>query len=274
MQQPPLIRYNLKERGRKYRGRERNFNIKAMVESINGPATQERVQTRAMLGYFGHWPRVRFGMDPMEGGIADGKAHALEPALVTVSIKAYEDGTIEHQTNFLDTDTGKLASRMFANRVGGFSSAIDSRNNELYGFDYVNEPNYSTNRGYDLVLDSVTSGAMTLEDVIAEEHAEQMQAMNRLFDMMQASVDLALDSASRFERENAELMSMLEKREEQVRHAVLANSSGANMAQQLLADRQNFLDSALPVVKSPKGERSRQQDAEYSRLLGRMVRHV
>ena len=268
MQQPPLIKYNLKERGRQYRGVERNFDIPVIVDSINGPATQERVKTRGMLGYFGHWPRVRFGMDPAEGGIADGKAHAVEPAVVTTHLRAFDDGTVEHQTEFLDTATGQLAARMYANRVGGFSSAIDPRKPELFGFDWVNDPNYSTNRGYDLVLDSVNSGEMTLDDVLTAEHAEQVEAMNRLFEMMEANVRLALDSASRFEHENRELLDLLEKREE----AVKALTSEGPAKQQHERDRRFFLDSALPSFQNP--EAKKQDDIEYLRLKRRMFSHV
>ena len=42
----PTIRYNLKERGRKHMGQERNFNVRAICDAINGPACQERVSTR------------------------------------------------------------------------------------------------------------------------------------------------------------------------------------------------------------------------------------
>ena len=125
--QPPLIRYNLKDRGRQFRGVERNFDIPAIVAAINSPACQERVKTRGMLGYLGHWVRIRFGLEPPEGGIAQGKAQAVEPAIVTTYLKAYPNGDIEHQTEFLDTDPGRIASRMYDSKVGGFSSAIDEK---------------------------------------------------------------------------------------------------------------------------------------------------
>jgi len=35
---------------------------------------------------------VKFGMNPAEGGIADGKAQAVEPALVTTHLVAHSDG--------------------------------------------------------------------------------------------------------------------------------------------------------------------------------------
>ncbi|MCO7216867.1 hypothetical protein [Halomonas sp. OfavH-34-E] len=276
MQQPPLIKYNLKERGRQHRGVERHFDIPAIVASINSPATQERVKTRGMLGYFGHWPRVRFGMEPPEGGIADGQAQAVEPAVVTTHLKAYDDGTVEHQTEFLDTATGQMASRMYANRVGGFSTAIDPRKPELYGFDWVNDPNYSTNRGYDLVLDSVTSGEMTFDDVVSAEHAEQMAAMNRLFEMMEANLRLAMDSAARFEQENGDLLDLLSKQDEASKQAgaelVTDSAAAADAARQVDRDRRYFLDSALPSFQNP--EAKEENDRDYLRLKRRMFHHV
>ena len=156
-----IITYNLKDRGRQYRGKERNFNIRSIVSAINGPACQERVKNRDMLGYYGHWPRIKFGMVPQEGGMDSGRPSLVEPALVTTFLKAHDDGTIEHQAEFLDTDSGQVAAKLYAGRVGGFSSAIDQHRPEFFGFDYVLEPNYSTNRGY--TLDDVRD--MTLDDI-------------------------------------------------------------------------------------------------------------
>src|SRR5258708_18352055 len=161
-----IIRYNLTERGRTYRGKERSFDIPRIVAAINSGACQEKVKHRDMLGYYGHWPRVKFGMNPAEGGVVDGKAVRVEPAIVTTYLKALDDGTVEHQEEFLDNDAGKLAYNLYKSKAGGFSSAIDEFRRsgpEFYGFDYVLEPNYSTNRGYDIALDS----ALTLDAVEA-----------------------------------------------------------------------------------------------------------
>lgn len=268
----PVITYNLKERGRQYRGVERSFNIPAIVQAVNSPACQERVKTRGMLGYYGHWPRLRFGMEPAEGGIAEGKAQAVEPALVTTLLRAHDDGTIEHQAEFLDTSAGQLCARMFNSRVGGFSSAIDPRKPELYGFDWVNDPNYSTNRGYELVLDSVTAGHMTLDDIVAAEYAEQTAGMNALFERMEAVNRLALDSAERLRLENIELMDLLAARQPKATADLVAGAD-RGAAEQLKRDRQFFLDSAiLPVFQRPKDAEERDAEAEYSRLLGRVTR--
>ncbi|MCY1353118.1 hypothetical protein D9M68_692370 [compost metagenome] len=273
MQQPPVITYNLKERGRQHSGIRRNFDIPAIVRAINSPKCQERVRTRGMLGYYGHWPRLRFGLEPAEGGIAQGKAQTIEPAVVTVMLKAHPDGTIEHQTEFLDTSTGQLAARLYANRVGGFSSAIDPNIPEFYGFDWVNDPNYSTNRGYDLALDSVANGEMSIDDLLMAEYAEQTAGMNQLMVMMESNMQLALDTAARLERENSELLDIL-SRKAPTGPADLVPAGGA-ATQRLERDRKFFLDStALPAFKSPDKGAKRADENEYLALASRVITHV
>lgn len=266
----PVITYNLKERGRQHRGVERNFNIPAIVAAINSPACQERVQTRGMLGYYGHWPRLRFGMEPAEGGIAEGKAQAVEPALVTVMLRAHSDGTIEHQAEFLDTGAGQLCARMYNSRVGGFSSAIDPRKPEMYGFDWVNDPNYSTNRGYELVLDSVAAGEMTLDDIVAAEYAEQTAGMNALYERLEAGMRLALDSAERLRIENLELLDMLAARQSAGTPSIPGIQQDA--AARIERDRQFFLDSTLPALRRQAAPEQRQAEDDYMRLLDRVTR--
>lgn len=264
MQQPPLIRYNLRDRGREYRGQPRSFDIPRIVESINGPATQERVRTRGMLGYYGHWPRLKFGLDPAEGGMADGRAQHVEPALVTVHLQAYPDGTVEHRSQFLDTPPGQLAARMHANRVGGFSSAIDVAKPELYGFDYVNDPNYSTNRGYDLLCDSVAAGAMTLDDVVAAEQADFVAGVNALIGTLEASLRLATDAAERYAGENAELLEMMTRSTKPgPGHAPFFNVDSA-VKEQLERDRRLFRDAPL-TLRQPEAKEV-ELAAEYQRI--------
>jgi len=283
MQQPPIITYNLKERGRQHRGKERNFNISAMVASINGPACQERVATRGMLGYLGHWPRIRFGMEPPEGGLFNGKAHSVEPAVVTVYLKAHPNGDIEHKTEFLDTEPGAIAARMYANRVGGFSSAIDATDHELYGFDWVNDPNYSTNRGYPLLLDSAAEGGLSFMDVLLAEQQERMEGQQALLAVMERQVALALDSAAKLEQDNNELLELLaranHRASDQLAAAALDSASTpgikAELAQ-LARDRQCFLDAtALPQFLNPDSSHDRAaEDREYLSLSSRVIPYV
>jgi hypothetical protein len=212
--QPPLITYNLKERGRQHRGQERNFNIPALCASINGEKTQEVVKTRAMIGYYGHLARVLLNFRRVESAVIKGQYTEIEPALVTTHLKAYPDGTIEHQTEFLDTPSGRKASRAHANRIGGFSSHIDPRSNELVAYDYVLEQNFLHNKGYALdsasmVLDDVSGCGMTLDqvvEVLKSEEEESLLAIIEQRNMQLLQMSQAFDSVT---AENEELLSML-----------------------------------------------------------------
>jgi len=211
----PLIRYNLKERGRSHTGQSRNFNIRAIVDAVNSPECQERVAARDMCGYLGHWPRVRFGLEATEGGIADGRVHAVEPAIVTTHLKAFDDGTIEHRTEFLDTASGQIASKMFANKVGGFSSAIDQRRPKFVAFDYVANANYIANSFRGVVLDDAWGGnvgGLTYDDVYAAEQDEKAQAMIALLDGARHERDRANEVIERLSAENEQLLSILAKK--------------------------------------------------------------
>lgn len=110
--QTNVITYNLKERGRQYRGKERHFNIRAIVAAINGPACQERVRNRDMQGYYGHWPRIKFGLNPAEGGLDGGK-----PAPRRTGPRHHVAARARRRhhrapAEFLDTDSGQVASCM------------------------------------------------------------------------------------------------------------------------------------------------------------------
>lgn len=265
----PIITYNLKERGRRYRGKDRHFNIKAICDAVNSPECQERINNRDMLGFFGHWPRIRFGIDPREGGIVGGAVRAVEPAIVTTMLKAHEDGRIEHQTEFLDTDAGQIAQRMFTSRVGGFSSAIDPDAPAFWGFDYVNEPNYTDNRGY--VLDSASG--MTYDDVLMAEQSEQQRAILMLLDSANSSRDMAIEALERAQAENEELMSILVSKGHKesmldsvsLMPATVSISGAEQMANRVDAFRS--LDS-LPRVGLPE---EKAKDPVYLRILNRAL---
>lgn len=203
--QTSIIKYNLRERGRQFRGQPRNFNIAAVVKAINSDACQEKVRNRDMLGFYGHWPRIKFGMNPREGGLEKGRPAFVEPAIVTTLLKAYPDGTIEHQEEFLDTDSGKLAAKLYQSRVGGFSSVIGNGNAEFFGFDYVNEPNYSTNRGY--LLDSVDG--MSDDEIDAAIYGESIRGIMALLDSAESRINLADQTIESLRQENSQLIDML-----------------------------------------------------------------
>lgn len=210
-----LITFNVTERGRKHRGQPRNFDTAALAELINGPEVQERVRNRDMKGFFGHWPREMFGIEPGEGGIYDGKQITLEPALITTQLTAKPDGTISHEAEFLDTAPGRTAKRVYGSRAGGFSSAINCREFGgrdvpigFHGFDYVMEPNFTRNRGY--ALDGVFEAperSMVLDDAMQGWAALKVQ--DALYTALQADYDRMSQAMARMAAENSDLVAMV-----------------------------------------------------------------
>ncbi|APQ14632.1 hypothetical protein BJP27_23960 (plasmid) [Pseudomonas oryzihabitans] len=215
MNKTGIIRYNLADRGRKVRGQDRHLDLPAAARLINGADVQERVREGDMIGYFGHWPRIKFGVNPAEGGIVNGQAVSVAPAIRTTFIQADNDGWVDHEVEFLDTVPGKIAARMYASKAGGFSSAINTRpvGNKVvpvgfYGFDFVLEPNYTTNRGYGVALDGVMGGDDFALDAISEAQ-EIMERCTTMLDSMQAQYDSLLSSHARLTQENDELLDRL-----------------------------------------------------------------
>lgn len=208
------IRYNLTQRGREHIGKDRKFDLRAMAALVNSPAVQERVKNRDLLGYYGHHIRMRFGLTPPEWVVVDGKQINIEPAIVTTHLSADENGNIEHETEFLDTAAGKIAARLYDSRTGGFSSAIHATPRGNFdvptifaGFDYVFEPNFTTNRGYQ--FDSTgMSGDMVFDSVMAEWN-QSNAAMVAIYDSLQADHTRAMETLAKLQEENEELLSLL-----------------------------------------------------------------
>ncbi len=256
----PLITYNLTDRERSYTGNERNFNLKQIAKVINSPETQERVKLRDMLGYYGHWARTRFGMYPNEGDAVQ----QIEPAIVTTFLEADDDGTIRHKAEFLGTKAGRIAEQLFKSRTGGFSSAIDEGKPVFFGFDYVLSPNFSSNRGYELALDSAGKTdikAVTLDDMIIAESNEQIDDLLSTITNLNAANTLALDSLNRLAEENEELLSMLTKYElskstEPTFDVIgqAAFSTSKHPANRILDDINHFKTAHLPKFAEPKAE--------------------
>lgn len=215
-----VIKFNVRDRGRKHRGADRNFDTVALAALINGPAVQERVAKGDMLGFLGHGPREAFGLEPGEVAIVKDKVIPLERAIATTSIRAFDDGTIEHEAEFLDTALGRTALRMFTRKRGGFSSAISVREHGgrdvpigFHGFDYVMEPNFSTNRGYALDGVALTEDERALVlDGVVRESAEAFVVLDGLYTSLQADYDRLAAENLRRVRETEELIDMLARR--------------------------------------------------------------
>lgn len=274
-----LITYNVRDRGRKARGQDRNFDTKALANLINGPDVQEKVKHGDMVGYFGHWPRVKLGMEPQEGGIVDGRVVSVTPALRTIELKAEADGTIRHRAEFLDTNEGLIASRLYQSKTGGFSSAITPLPGTnpilpagFHGFDYVLEPNYTTNRGHKVVLDGV-EGLSEREDLLAMldsavgESVMAAATINRLFDSLHAQHRLALETLERLAQENDLLIGRLAAGQT----GALLDDVGTKPLMALKApDYERYRDMELaPLQRLPQSgddAQSRALDAVISRM--------
>lgn len=220
-----LITYNVHDRGRKHTGQDRNFDAAALAALVNSPAIQERVRLRDMRGYFGHWPRRAFGIDPGEGGIFQGKAVRVEPAIITTTLRARPDGTIEHEAEFLDTPPGRTAKRLFDSRVGGFSSAIAAREYAgkdlpigFYGFDYVTEPNYAHNRGYRLDSADGADDEPILDEAL-RENVGAIAVLDSLYSKLQGDYEAMAAALARSTAETAELVAMVAKMGPEVERA-------------------------------------------------------
>lgn len=215
------ITYNVHDRGRKHRGQDRLFDTVALAKLINGPDVQERVKLGDMLGYYGHWPRIAFGMGTREVGVVDGKVVPLPIATRTTFLEADDQGNISHECEFLENQWGAEAAAAYQSSAGGFSSAIDAKPRvspslatDFHGFDYVLEPNYTTNRGHRALLDGVeaedeTPSVLALLDAVMADAAAMVSHKNALFDSLQAQHQLALDTLERVARENDLLISRL-----------------------------------------------------------------
>lgn len=255
-----VISYNLAERARSFRGQDRNFDIAAAVRLINSGSVQERVKHGDMVGYFGHWPRTQFGLDPAEGGFLEGKQVSLEPAIRTTYLKALPDGTVEHEVEFLDTASGKIAERIYGSKAYGFSSAIDAKRlgdklmpTGFFGFDFVREPNYSTNRGYAIALDGVYDS----EDVLdaAAERTALFDEVNALLDSATLAQSTTLATLGRVMEENEELLSMLTRqtaKPEVVLDGLVNVIHGSKKGP--LFEAEEFLDAVLPEYEKTDEE--------------------
>lgn len=215
-----IIRYNLHDRQRKHFGADRHFNIAKLMKIINGAAVQELVKKRDLVGYLGHDVRREFGLQPPEMALNGTQFVPIEPAFVTTHVRIFDDGTIEHQAQFLDTPLGKKAQEWHLAKMGGFSSVIaptEANPTDFYGFDYVLSPNFHGNRGY-AVMDSARYeqelNRLTSKQKFHEIQARQMEqlaVMDALFQTAQSIPELA--------KQNTQLVATIESLSAQLEKA-------------------------------------------------------
>lgn len=276
------ITFNVRDRGRTARGKDRNFDTVALAKLINSPAVQEKVKHGDMVGYYGHWPRLKFGMDPSEGGIVDGKVVHIDPAIRTVELSAKPDGTITHRTEFLNTPGGVVAKALYLSKAGGFSSAIVTAPNTnpalptaFEGFDYVKEPNFTFNRGHKLTLDSVSEddGLLVMLDNVVDDYAGGSVVLAQLFDSVHTQLQQALAALERSTMENESLVNMLAK-------GGAINLDSIHLEDARIAPDRNSLPedwdrfTSMPLVDLQKlpSEKESEPSGPMSGLVRRMLR--
>lgn len=197
MHKTDKITFNVNDLQRKHTGQKRCYDNIGLARLINSPTIQERVKKGDLIGFYGHWIRKKFGMQPKEGAIdpETGKAVIFNPAIRTTYLAADDKGNITHQTQFLDTPEGETTFNLHQNKVGGFSTALTAVPKgfteiptKFYGFDYVIEPNFSGNRGYTLRFDSVPDDPAVLERFDSIPDEGDIGELIHCFDSVEAEI--------------------------------------------------------------------------------------
>lgn len=280
-----IIRFNLKDRMRKYSGNERHFDIPQLVKVINSDKVQERVRLGDLNGFYGHHARIQFGPEPNEGGIVEGKYVHLEPCCRTVYLKAYADGTVEHQQEFFNTELGLKAWQRIQDKSGGFSSVITTKNGYgFHGFDYVNEPNFSSNRPY--TLDSVQQHQdfepeiFVLDDVQSTDR-EQLEYLIDSVEIYQRTNSrlieenkMLTDSFSKLQREYNvmldDIVILNEKLEEKERAVKEQSRFDSVTLDNAIAQANRFKTAKLEKTEDVQFEdKTFEQKRKVDRLMGR-----
>ena len=272
-----LIRFNAKQRMRTYRGQSRDFNIPRLMDAVNSSAVQERVRKGDMQGYYGHWPRRVFGMEPEEGGIVDGKVVTLEPSHRIIYLRGYENGDIEHEVEFLDNEAGRTAyQNHMVNKVGGFSTVISGRGDNycFHGMDFVMEPNFSGNRAF-ATLDSASHAAsydvVWLDGVNEADDLSESQAIQTLKAAVMQLKEQNSHLTQAFNLSSETLDSVITERDKEITPSESSHLHSIN-AQAIEQKVKGFLSLTLDsVVDSEQQHETHRQEREQDALAQRMM---
>lgn len=280
MTQTDIITYNLRERGRSHIGSDRNFDIPRVVDYINGPECQESVRNREMLGYFGHGVRQRYGLKPPET-VRDGNTLiSIEPAVVTTFLEADGDGTVRHRQEFLSTKPGQAAAQMNGSRTGGFSSVIHRMSQHLLGFDFVNTPNFTTNRAYAFdsadedwdpedvyIFDDASLDAPEVGDLVVAN--DQLEMMGYLLGQSNTREAAYVQQLASLQEDNLELMSQvthLKEADQVLYDDALARFQVGNSPHERTAVFDAATSSAAGMADLEKIEEPRQSERANKRI--------
>jgi len=162
-------KFNIFDNGRKYTGQKRGYVLDNWKAAINNKVVQERIALGEMVGYVGHGYRKLTGkLMPEEMEVANmpnGSQIVLDadPSHRCVELSIDDAGNVTHTEEVFDNDQGKRVMGFHNSKFGGFSVAAAPASGSsssrtlidmVYGFDYVNNPNFAENRGY--ILDDAS----------------------------------------------------------------------------------------------------------------------
>ncbi len=267
------LTYNLADRGRQHGGKDRsNVDIKGMIRKINSPEIQEQVDAGFMNGFCGHQIRQRWGMIPPESVEIDGKIIYLEPAIRTVSVKAFDDATVEHRQEFFENVAGEHVMRQYKAKIGGFSTAVNFfvdgpilRPNVFAGFDYVFSPNYVDNASIGLFDSSTASEVIPIINQMLESEIvalyDSMHTSNQDYEYIQAMSKRARAAERDLERLRRQTARRVQKTKQitldQYDNSLYSNT--LNFDQEFEAARA-FL--TVPFAETEKNKTPPEKDAE------------
>lgn len=293
--------FNIHDHGRL--GHKRNYNVDNVLKVIRSPETQEKIRNREAVGYYGHGRRIAAGKNAIEEfeviTTKSGGTIAVEnvPALVTIKLEGDKQGNIMHEQEFLDTKPGLAALALYENKVGGFSWAMGGRDGGQYGLstlsdyngmDYVIEPGFAANRGFDLgvmesasnavnkelLIQSMLAAGLSLDEanIYVESFFDPFMIMREIQEKNEATLKMLQKVESNLEKikaDNANLQAELES-------AKLEQHNIAAKRQEMLmqfADKMHFnLDTG--IFESSKGCSLKQELSMFEKIVNLFERRV
>jgi|GEM_PF-337232 hypothetical protein len=302
-----IIKYNLKDRGRKDGKDRSDIDIAATVAMLNSAETQDKVKNGDLKGYYGHQVRQRFGLFPPETAILDGKLITIEPAFKTIYLKAYADGTVEHQQEFFDNTIGNFVRQQYKANAGAFSSHIRFQKPNgtglkkpvfISGFDFVKNANYATNKGDGELYDSLVDDELydAFDDVMGKdlsaipaEKALVAQVLEQniidQYDSAATAMSIisfasgAIDQVDKLAEQNADLsaanqqmakrLQKREKAQQQYQEDVFDSLlCPATPFEQALEQANQFSAKKLKAIRDTAGSQNKKLEKGLDRLLG------
>lgn len=225
-------RFSLYRKVRQGKQNNRNYMLEAVKAMINNPETQEGLRLGELYGYYGHSRRQIAGkMDLPETAVVmvEGKPVVLDniPACRTIAISVDDDGVVTHTQEIFDTPTGHIVAGMLESRAGGWSWVTTGRDSpsvsipkNLYGFDYVLNPNFiskdhpaamfeSNDDRTTAMMESMAGQGFSSESAAAIiEHADKLaqhEAMTESFMRLEELEDAMLEATGQLLAQEAQL---------------------------------------------------------------------